>query len=729
MATNFAGQNQQNQPSTGTGQTLGPKSTKYEVRADRMPKLGPYLKGRRPTLLDSVEARKVEAFLMNSLFRTIGELRTGAPPELRFRMDYTPEGNQFQIWVPTDLVFDTSPQLGAALETMGFDIFSSGSDIFLEAAAGYGTMLVGQPEYPAELKMTAAERTNWVGFKCPSSIASQILWTLPSSDGTNGQVLSTNGSQVLSWVDNSGGGGGGMTSFDLAGDTGTPQTIENGNTATIAGTAPISTAAGATDTVTVSHDTSGVTAATYGGSSTGIASVVVNDTGHITSASTVDFNIPVQGDSGSADTLNVPTLPLKVVLSPTEQDGTSDFAKFEFDNSAFELTFGKRIATMLSTGVDGGSVAGDQTIEFGASGTAAGDLILKAQTGIKLTGYGYGAIGIAVDDQSGVTGGTYGSTTTIPAVTVNDSGIVTGISSATPSPVSFGGVSVGLGGSDATPAFDLSDATSLPLTTGVSGTLPESNGGTGESSYTDGELLIGNSSGELTKANLTAGSGVTITNGDGSIEIAASGGGGGSGTVTSITAGTGLDGGTITTSGTIDLADTAVTAGSYTSADITVDAQGRITSASNGSGGGGSGGKILQVLNNAASAEIGGFSYTSFTSVIDQAITPAATGNKVLITACANIKVPYSSGYGYNGEAQIQLFRGTTALGTPQKIFSEHSDTVQYATPSFTYLDSPSTTSSTTYAIKLKSVDASGGYGVQVTVTVFDAQITVQEVD
>jgi len=56
------------------------------------------------------------------------------------------------------------------------------------------------------------------------------------------------------------------------------------------------------------------------------------------------------------------------------------------------------------------------------------------------------------------------------------------------------------------------------------------------------------------------------------------------GTVTSITAGTGLSGGAITTSGTIALANTTVTAGSYSAANITVDAQGRLTAASNGTG-------------------------------------------------------------------------------------------------------------------------------------------------
>jgi hypothetical protein len=61
------------------------------------------------------------------------------------------------------------------------------------------------------------------------------------------------------------------------------------------------------------------------------------------------------------------------------------------------------------------------------------------------------------------------------------------------------------------------------LGSGDVGTISVAYGGTGQTTYTDGQLLIGNSTGNtLTKATLTAGSGITITNGSGAITIAAS---------------------------------------------------------------------------------------------------------------------------------------------------------------------------------------------------------------
>ncbi len=61
------------------------------------------------------------------------------------------------------------------------------------------------------------------------------------------------------------------------------------------------------------------------------------------------------------------------------------------------------------------------------------------------------------------------------------------------------------------------------VTTGTwsASTIAVDKGGTGQTSYTNGQLLIGNTTGNtLTKTTLTAGTGVTITNGTGSITIA-----------------------------------------------------------------------------------------------------------------------------------------------------------------------------------------------------------------
>lgn len=46
----------------------------------------------------------------------------------------------------------------------------------------------------------AANGTDTVGFRAPDSLAGPIIWTLPNSDGSAGQVLQTNGSGVLGWI-------------------------------------------------------------------------------------------------------------------------------------------------------------------------------------------------------------------------------------------------------------------------------------------------------------------------------------------------------------------------------------------------------------------------------------------------------------------------------------------------------------------------------------------------
>jgi hypothetical protein len=62
--------------------------------------------------------------------------------------------------------------------------------------------------------------TNYVGFRAANAIDNDITWTLPAADGTNGQVLSTNGGGTLSWV-----AGGGLQYFAENRNPGVPNDI------------------------------------------------------------------------------------------------------------------------------------------------------------------------------------------------------------------------------------------------------------------------------------------------------------------------------------------------------------------------------------------------------------------------------------------------------------------------------------------------------------------------
>ena len=117
--------------------------------------------------------------------------------------------------VLSDVVQDTSPQLGGNLDLNGQDIVTTSNANLELAPDGTGVVSIkgnttGGSNQGA-LKLNCEQNSHFVQIKSPShsllSSGGSYTLTLPPDDGDANQVLKTDGSGVLDWVDQASGGG------------------------------------------------------------------------------------------------------------------------------------------------------------------------------------------------------------------------------------------------------------------------------------------------------------------------------------------------------------------------------------------------------------------------------------------------------------------------------------------------------------------------------------------
>jgi hypothetical protein len=108
-----------------------------------------------------------------------------------------------------ELSLDTSPQLGGNLDVNGNTITSASNGNIQIRPNGTGAVLIGDSSgsnaAPLRFMELSDNGTNYVGLRAANNLSTNTTYTLPTADGTSGQVLSTNGTGTLSWTNNDSG--------------------------------------------------------------------------------------------------------------------------------------------------------------------------------------------------------------------------------------------------------------------------------------------------------------------------------------------------------------------------------------------------------------------------------------------------------------------------------------------------------------------------------------------
>jgi hypothetical protein len=52
----------------------------------------------------------------------------------------------------------------------------------------------------SDLRLADADSSHYLALQAPAVVTTNVTWTLPATDGSSGQVLSTSGTGQLSWI-------------------------------------------------------------------------------------------------------------------------------------------------------------------------------------------------------------------------------------------------------------------------------------------------------------------------------------------------------------------------------------------------------------------------------------------------------------------------------------------------------------------------------------------------